>query len=505
MDVPQLKLLAGRVRGLLQRSSSIVGHSQALDLVAALPGLRNWPEVMAFPDRVAACELDATSAGRLAFRLKKTCNLELTPKDLLSALAPDTFTTSHSALQLWPGGPSPGVYVTTSEQAINALLARYEEATDGGLVYAERAGNGWEGSIDLGEYGLWSPGIDRLPSGTLLVVGPIELDQESWEESARRLEMACLHALTSDHRVAVLFDTPTPDRLCQDLAVLLRSGTNDSDADSDTDSALVGVVTEDGQLHRRRPFATAYPKPVQIHANVGLEALPPSTREPLRRELARRTSGIVLFGASEIVEHSAAEQVAAGLALTEHAGPAARIMPRHRGTPAKDWLVPEAIKSLPFLPSIESAYAQGYRRMVITPHYSKAETLLDFEDVLFLGGTYEHDAAQIALRIIARSYQKETEVLDRIVAVLGLLQVSGKRGQAVASDLFVRGSLPGPIGAEYSELAAYVRNNRVIRWEEELATLLDNGAVTAAGIRRASHHHSITEFIAQRRTASKAR
>ena len=56
---------------------------------------------------------------------------------------------------------------------------RYEEATDGGLVYAERAGNGWEGSIDLGEHGLWSPGIDRLPSGTLLVVGPIELNQQS--------------------------------------------------------------------------------------------------------------------------------------------------------------------------------------------------------------------------------------------------------------------------------------------------------------------------------------
>jgi hypothetical protein len=56
-----------------------------------------------------------------------------------------------------------------------ASVARYEEATDGDLVYAERAGSGWEGSIDLGEYGLWSAGIDRLPSGTLLVVGPIEL------------------------------------------------------------------------------------------------------------------------------------------------------------------------------------------------------------------------------------------------------------------------------------------------------------------------------------------
>ncbi len=41
MDMPQLKLLAGRVRGLLEQRDVSVGHSEALDLVAALPGLRN--------------------------------------------------------------------------------------------------------------------------------------------------------------------------------------------------------------------------------------------------------------------------------------------------------------------------------------------------------------------------------------------------------------------------------------------------------------------------------
>jgi hypothetical protein len=181
MEIPQLKLLAGRVRGLLQQSSSIIGHSQALDLVAALPGLRNWPEVAAFPDRVAACELDATSAGRLAFRVKKQFALELSPKDLLSALTPVAPGEPQAALQIWPAGPSAGVYVTTSESAINALLMRYEEATDGGLVYAERAGNGWDGSIDLGEYGLWSPGIDRLPSGP----GTTPLSDWKWRACTR--------------------------------------------------------------------------------------------------------------------------------------------------------------------------------------------------------------------------------------------------------------------------------------------------------------------------------
>jgi hypothetical protein len=500
MEIPQLKLLAGRVRGLLQQSSAIIGHSQALDLVAALPGLRNWPEVAAFPDRVAACELDATSAGRLAFRVKKQFALELSPKDLLSALTPVAPGEPQAALQIWPAGPSAGVYVTTSESAINALLMRYEEATDGGLVYAERAGNGWDGSIDLGEYGLWSPGIDRLPSGTLLVVGPIDLDQESWNDAAERLEMACLHALTSDHRVAVLVNTPTPAMLCEDLVVLLRSATTKP---SDADGALVGVVAEDGELRRRRPFATRYPRPVHIQTNVGLDALPPSTREVLRRELATRSSGIVLFGTSKIVEHSAAEQVVAGLAMTEHVGAAARIMPRHRGTPAKDWLVPDAIKALPFLPSIASAYEQGYRRMVISPHYAKAEALLRYEDVLFLGGTYEHDVSHIALRLIAGSMGNEAAMVDRIVAVLGMLEVSGKRSEAVASDLFVRGTLPRPVGTEYSQIEAFLRDNRVIRWEDELAFLLDAGAVTVAGVKKASHHHKVSEFLAKRRTAKR--
>jgi hypothetical protein len=83
-------------------------------------------------------------------------------------------------------------------------------------VYAERAGSHWSGSIDLADQGLWSNGMDRVPSGTLLVVGPLELTQQSWEDSSSHLEMACLAALNSGHRVAVLVDTPSPDSLYND-------------------------------------------------------------------------------------------------------------------------------------------------------------------------------------------------------------------------------------------------------------------------------------------------
>jgi hypothetical protein len=504
MDISQLKLLAGRVRALLQKFSAIVGHSQALDLVAALPGLRNWPEVQAFPDRVTACELDVTSAGRLAFRLKKKFSLELSPTDLLSALAPDTPNARRDVLQVWPGGPPPGVYVTTSTTAINALMERYEEATDGSLVYAERAGNGWDGSIDLGENGLWSRGIERLPSGTLLIIGPIELDQECWEEAAGRVEMACLHALDSNLRVAILVDTPTPQTLCEDMLVLVRSATSDP---SDADTALIGLVAEDGELQTRQPFAAAYPRPVLIRASADVGVLPESTREALRRELSTRTSGIVLFGSSEIVDHTAYDQVAAGLALTEHAGAAARIMPRHRSTPAKDWLVPDAIKALPFLPSIAVAYAQGYRRMVIDADCLRAKTSLTPDDVLFLCGTYGHDVSSITLRLLPFGLRREAEVLKRLVAVHGLFEMSGRRGKVVASDLFLRGTLDGPSDADYDydHVKAFLEENRVVRWQDELTTLLDTGAVTITGIKKAaSRQHEVSAFLAQRRSVKKA-
>lgn len=57
-------------------------------------------------------------------------------------------------LAIWPTGPEPGVYVTTSQDAINALLAKYEEASDGAIVYGEHAARDCDACIDLGDDGL---------------------------------------------------------------------------------------------------------------------------------------------------------------------------------------------------------------------------------------------------------------------------------------------------------------------------------------------------------------
>lgn len=86
MDIQQLKLLAGRVRGLLQQSQVRIGHNKSLELVAALAGLRNWPEVLAFPNRVVSCDLDLTAAVRLSLLLKRAYGLEHAPQALLATL-----------------------------------------------------------------------------------------------------------------------------------------------------------------------------------------------------------------------------------------------------------------------------------------------------------------------------------------------------------------------------------------------------------------------------------
>lgn len=500
MDVPQLKLLAGLVRGLLEQHNVPIGHSQSLDLIAALPGLRNWPEVNAFPDRVAACVLDATSAGRLAFRLKSKHAVAYSPQGLVEALSPPTASRATTARipVVWPSGPMPGVYVTTSSDAINALLERYEEATDGELVYAEAAGSHWDGSIDLGDHGLSSGGLARVPSGTLLIVGPLELNQQSWENSAEKLEWACMHAQMSGHRVAVLIDTPAPELMFKDIEVMVQQASPDGD---DCYLALAGVVTDSGQLEMRVPFVRGIPAPVVLTSDAPLDVVPESVLPGLRRALSRRSVGVLTFGSSVLEEHRAIDLIAALLPLTADVGPVARIKPRNRGTPAKDMMVPDSVKVLPFLPSIESAYAHGYRRMLVESIYTDVDTMLKYGDeVLFFMGHYGMDATSAFLDTARNSsFNKLDKVLGKLVAAIGVGVIEVKGGFVRIGDLFVPPPSVPSLGDDYEALTAFVADNRSVRWENELARVLDSKQVTVAAVKKAfKRQHAVNDFLAAR-------
>lgn len=86
MDTSTLKVFAQRLRAHLQQHSISLRHGQALDLVAAVPGLRNWPEVNAFPDRVAEASYDDGACQRLVSRIAARYSKTFSAPDLHKAL-----------------------------------------------------------------------------------------------------------------------------------------------------------------------------------------------------------------------------------------------------------------------------------------------------------------------------------------------------------------------------------------------------------------------------------
>lgn len=498
MDVQQLKLLAGRIRGLLEHANVTVTHNQALDLSGALVGLRNWPEVQAFPARVAAADLDLAAASRLAHRLHRKHGVELMPRELLESLQPPGVSAPEELPQIWPAGPRPGVYITTEQNHINALLQAYEDATDGALVYAERACSHWESSIDLGDDGLWSSGMQRVPSGTLLVLGPLDLNEQSWNDVGSRLESACLKAQAYDHRIAVLVNTESPDTLFHDIDLAVRMQEPEGD---DAHEALRGVVTQAGELAERTPFVEPLPAPVFRPSAAPLEPIPAAAVPLLKDALKRRPTGLVLLGSSEISEHWAADLVNAALALTEFAGPAARIRPRRRSTPAKDWNVPAATKALPFLPSVDSAFSLGYRRMVINPGYTNADVVAAYSDrVLFIAGGYGGTVDDLFMDAVRpRGFQKMTELLDEIVAILGVTQLKTSRMETAFADMYVPNGQQLEPGEKFSAVLKLLREHRVLRAEDDLSELLDQKRVTPAAVKKAVERTKwVTELLAER-------
>lgn len=128
MDTQRLKQLASVVRGLLKRANLPIGHSQSLDAIAAIPGLRNWPEVVAFPERVAACDLDPTSTGRLAARLKQAFDIDMPADELFSALQPSVAAPIERFFQARHGKHN------LASQLVPRLAAVFAWFSDAGLV-----------------------------------------------------------------------------------------------------------------------------------------------------------------------------------------------------------------------------------------------------------------------------------------------------------------------------------------------------------------------------------
>ncbi|MES2251665.1 MAG: hypothetical protein V4645_30650 [Pseudomonadota bacterium] len=492
MDTQKLKVFAERLRAYLERQNLLLKHGQALDLIAAIPGLRNWPEVNAFPGRVSAAQWDSDSADRLAKRIAKLHELILPIEELREALEPR----SADVLKVWPNGPVPGLYVTTSQEAINAAIAKYEAATDGALLYAERAGQSADAAIDLGEYGLFSRGMDRLPSGTLVVLGPLPLTQESWSDNKDRLNVAADLAHSSSLRIAVLVETPLPENLHSDIDLLLRP--DDEGLDSEPVNVL-GVVTAAGDLQMLQPFVQRRLTPPAAQRFTTYQRLPQVLEFALGQALAKRPYGVIVLG---ITPGDTQRKVLfeAVLPLTEHAGPAVRIQPTFSPGYGKDSspLSPH-FQGLPIFPSIESAYASGYRRMVLeSSNHAAAEAIARHaHEVCFLLRSWSTEVAGAWMSSLPDRMDKPN-ALDVVTAILCVADVPIKSGMLAVCDAYVGGASPAPVDNDIDRLAEHMQAHRAVRWEDELDALLAAKKVTSSQAKKALRRHGVEAHLASR-------
>ncbi len=492
MDPQALKVFAERLRAYLNTQQLALKHGQVLDLVAALPGLRNWPEVSAFPNRVAAATLNDHAAGRLARRIHDRFSLSVSPAALLQALAPPT----NSQLKVWPDGPTPGVYVTTSQSAIDAAVARYEAATEGAILYAEDAGSGSDSAIDLGEMGLFSGGMERLPSGTLVVVGPLELTQDGWEDSCNRLNVAANLAYFHSLRIAALVRTPSLQNLYSDIDLLLRP------EGEGLDTPLVdtlGIVTQAGDMQVVMPFVASRSKPVAEPISVTDQRLPEALESALADALKIRPFGILLFGVSPFSPDERMELMEAVLPLTDHAGPAVRIQDHFRSSEKP---LSPALDALPVYPSVESAYAHGFRRMVIRSSHGNAVSamLAHADDTCFLVAARDAEVSGMWVRSsIGRD--RSTESLKATIAVMSVSEVAAKGQAHLVCDVITSEAISRATEAELEEMFDFFAANRVVRWEDQLEALLRSGKVTTTQAKKTLRFHPVEEYLSSRGVA----
>lgn len=488
MDIAQLKLLASRVRALLAEHNVTVGHNQSLELVTALSGLQNWAQLNSFPERVKASEITQSSLSRLATRIERKHNIWLSPVVLRQALeaAPGqtgygTASLSPSAPEVWPAGPARGVYVTTSREALDALLERYDQASDGSLAFAEATADmQGENVIELGEFGLSSTGLSKVPSGTLLVIGPLRLNEEDWEDSAGRLEWGCLRALNEGFRVAVLVETPQPELLHHDVELAVRGAAPPGDT---CVLMLQGDVREGGHLVQCSPFVPpAMLSPSSALGPGSADVLPERVRAALSAKLEKRHAGVLFLGEYAMSADFGLLMVEAALGLSESLGPACRVQFRRRAPSSQSSRIAANLENLPLVSSVASARAQGYRRIVVDNAELGVRGLLPYaSDMLFLvrfSAYCVEDVLQRAWNLGGPSMN--TSTLEHFFgAVLGA-QVQGTERVCSLWDMcLVDKDSIAPLLAhnDPNRLEQALLDQRQIQWERELEELAAQGEV----------------------------
>lgn len=514
MDIEQFKLLAGRARGLLEQHNVVISHAQSLDLSSALVGLRNWPEVMAFQDRVKKFSLNEAGTARLSHRIHRKHGIEMSSAELLQLLLPPENRSDDSLPDIWPTGPKGGVYIALDADSIFELAERFEEETDGALILSELSLGQSDTVVSLPEYGIHDCSARGIPSGTLIVLGPVELTESNWHDFRSKLMTACIVAEERQHRIAILVNTQSPDAVLHDTALALRL---ESPEHADVLSELLrGTVSENGELVEHKPFFDPLPVTQQAPCVAPSDLVPETILARLAGAVAYRNGkGILALGSSlnegmkargrdsDGVDHSL---LCAVLAATNSLGPAARIHTRRRSTPSKDWDVPEAIRDLPYLSSIDAAYERGFRRIFVTRGHALSGDVLKYADKVLFISSYYGDSVDDILSMGGSSYIKDQDAIAFMSSLIGVMATSeSSELKTHFVDAYLAQEAPRiEWKPDYFDSLELLLGGRTSRIEEQIGELLDSGVTTPQQITELfSRCRTVRALLQARREASK--
>lgn len=482
MVLEQLRLRAGSLRQFLAKRDFPLSHNQALDLLAAAPGLRSWPEVNAFQEKVASVELDLRAAGRLARRIATKGGPEVEEAELLRLLQAEGDTAAPD-LAVWPDGPAPGIYVTADGDAATMAIQRYSEASGDSLFFTSGVGYFDGNAIELGETGIFSPGLSRAPSGTLLVMN-LAIGSDRWEELKSRMT-AAWNAANGSMRVLVVCSTPTPDSLYIDVSLLTHT---EGEPGPGEPNWLFGIVTQDGQLLEQVPFAPERPKVQSVAALPPAElTLPREVADHLDKTLKARNTGILVAGMlADVGENRPLEVVAAMLPRLLEIGPIGRI-PRHNAYDGHH-PVPEGVAMLPIFSSVESAIAAGCAVIVFDmAFYDETQEILEcFDRALFIVGVKALSVGRGISNALSGIDNVEN-FHDFVTAAVCTGTVRGKDSKPMTWDMYVRVENLAADNAKRNkprEFEDMFDAARVVRREDQIAQLLADGTVTEKSVRK---------------------
>lgn len=188
------------------------------------------------------------------------------------------------------------------------------------------------------------------------------------------------------------------------------------------------------------------------------------------------------------------------LPLTEHAGPAVRIQPTFSPGYGKDSSpLSPYFQGLPIFPSIESAYASGYRRMVLeSSNHAAAEAIARHaHEVCFLLRSWSTEVSGAWMSSLPDHVDKP-DALDVVTAILCVADVPAKSGILAVCDAYVGGASPAPADGDIDRLAEHVEAHRSVRWEDELDALLAAKRVTLTQVKKALRRHNVEAHLASK-------